>query len=222
MREQVRELVQAEGMRLAVIIDDAYDPPVVSDVSQKGQAFVDCLRGDEDYGVVSDVLGVDDIDEDALLELLEQESAVRTIHEAPKDSLPTGAWDALFAEYEDAQSTKKAEIYEIVGALEDIGFSVSTRGTETQNGAVDVELVFVDLFFQDSLSAEDAADDARREGSSIPAESERLVATDTSDCVDFLASFGIGASLRTVSRQCARAGMSIRFHGEALVSNIIG
>lgn len=160
MLEKVRELVVSQDMRRALLIDDVYDPPVVLDIRHRVQAFIDCLKNDEDYEIVCNVLGEDDLDEDMLLERLEDREVVRKIHETPKKSLPTGAWDAIFAEYEDVQSTKKAEIDAIVQLLENIGCEVFTCGRESQICTQDFEILFVDLFFRGSFNAEEAADDA--------------------------------------------------------------
>jgi len=66
----------------------------------------------------------------------------------------------LFSTFEDDNLSKRDELRSISETLANVGVQVEERGTGSDAGPVEADIIFIDLFFDDQLQAEAAAEDA--------------------------------------------------------------
>ncbi len=160
MQSYLAHQIEEQSLSTALVIDDAFDMPRSRDVADSGEEFLDLLS-DDDLKVVGEILDQDGLDKDQFLDLIEDDNTARALYDA-REKLPKDAAAALFAEFEDDNHRKRAQVRHITELLSDVGFQVTEQGSTPSDETIRADLVFVDLFFSVGLTPEEAAADAAR------------------------------------------------------------
>ncbi len=158
MLEHLQKEISEQSLHTALIIDDAFDPPRGADIGDAGESFLDLL---DDAGMLATaaVLGRESLERDEFLELIEQDSTAFALHES-RGKLPEVAARELFKTYDDGVELKRGRLTPISEMLMSAGLTVLERGSKAQNSDATAEIIFVDLYFSEGLTPEEAADDA--------------------------------------------------------------
>ncbi|MVF23132.1 hypothetical protein EVC37_16140 [Methylocaldum sp. BRCS4] len=156
----LRNLLEERGIRKAVVIDDVFDAVPRPDE-----------LNDADWTIFFDDLG--ETGHKRLAEIYPQYEATHSddlrvsqefisILWENRKSLPPGACDPLFSEYETTSTRERAGLDALVTALEGIGLTCATMGRELDEGANEADLIFVDLFLGRQQSENDMERAIRR------------------------------------------------------------
>ena len=141
---ELRALLEARGIRKAVVIDDVFDavprPDELND--SDWTIFFDDL-GENGGRLLSGLHpGYDDATPD---ELKNSQEFITVVWEN-RASLPPAACDPLFGEYQTTKATERTGLDALVATLEGLGLTCMTMGREFDEGAKEADLLFVDLF----------------------------------------------------------------------------
>lgn len=158
MLEHLQKQVSEQSLQTALIIDDAFDPPRGADIGDTGEAYLELLD-DAGLSATALVLGRESLERDEFLELIEDDATAQVLHES-RDRLPKAAADELFKSYDDDAELKRGRLKPISKMLSSAGLDVQECGSKAPNADASAEIIFVDLYFSEGLTPEEAADDA--------------------------------------------------------------
>ena len=140
----LRALLENEGIRKAVVIDDVYDEVprpyeldegdwsnFLDDLDEVGNAKLEEL-----YPAYKDTHSDD---------LRESQEFFRVLWDN-RAQLPTQAREHLFKDYENREMTERAALDDLVGALEALGLTCTKMGRDFSEDAKEADIIFVDLF----------------------------------------------------------------------------
>ncbi|MCS0505132.1 hypothetical protein [Ancylobacter mangrovi] len=145
MLEQVKALLQAQGLELVVIVDDAFDPtPHVEDLEpvEWNQFFDDWSEDDE--ARLAQALGRDNFDDADPSELKQDAGFLAAAWNLRGES---AAAAELFREYELDQQGKREVLRPLQKLLEEeLGLTCRTAGRAPTEDISQAQLLFLDLF----------------------------------------------------------------------------
>ncbi len=152
---ELNKLLEARGIRKAVVIDDVFDA-----VPRPGEL------GDDDWSNFFADLGRDGEDLLKSLHARYEETPVEELKDSAefiavvwenREKLPESARDHLFRDYEQTQGTDRSTLEALIAALEARGLTCARMGRDLDRGVRDADLIFIDLFLGFHQSDDDMA-----------------------------------------------------------------
>ena len=141
---ELQDLLEAKGIRKAVVIDDVFD-----DVPRPDEL------DEDDWTIFFDDLGQDGQEllegmhpgySDALQEDLRISPGFIAILWRSREELSLAACGPLFSKYENRNITERTELNAFVTKLDKLGLTCTTTGSGPDESSKDADLIFVDLF----------------------------------------------------------------------------
>lgn len=158
---ELKELLEARGIRKAVVIDDVFDAvPRPEEINDGDWAnFFDDLGEDEKKLLKT----LHDGYEDASTDDLKASAEFIAVVWENRENLPQ-AGEHLFRDYEQTKDTERGGLYALVAALEALGLTCTTMGRDLVAEAREAELIFIDLFLGFHQSDDDMTRAIQRVG----------------------------------------------------------
>jgi hypothetical protein len=143
MLDELRAVLNREGITTAAIIDDVYDDvPTPHDVDEESWNFFGEDYTDEDVAIIREGYGISD-PEDRWSELRSDRSFIKFLWERKEDS---ERFQALFRSFTQRQQNGKVQLEPLrVLLFDELELEGGTYGTDSPD-AVDAQLLFLDLF----------------------------------------------------------------------------
>lgn len=154
------KLLEENGIRKAVIIDDVFDAEPRPDDLADGDwsTFFDDLGEDGSKLLAKLYPGY----EDAGLENLKNAQDFISVVWNNRKNLPSTACDPLFSDYETTNATERTRLDSLVTALESLGLTCTAIGRDPNEEAKEANLLIVDLFLGYQQSGNDMDRAVRR------------------------------------------------------------
>jgi hypothetical protein len=153
--KELKDLLEATGVKRALVVDDAFDTiPLASDMAVDVEAwtrfFADISEDDQDvlqeaYSAYGDT---------SADELKERDAFVEAVWTA-RPRLSKDPVDALFARFEGDRKMDLSFASALLTTLKELGLECEGCGREFKDKAAEVQLIFVDLFLNTAQRDED-------------------------------------------------------------------
>lgn len=159
---ELKELLEARGIRKAVVIDDVFDavprPEELNDGDWSN--FFDDLGEDGNEHLKTLYEGYEEASAD---DLKASPEFIAIVWEN-RATLPQAACEHLFGDYEQIKDTERVRLEALVSDLEALGLTCTTMGRDLDAEAREAELIFIDLFLGFHQSEDDMARAIQRVG----------------------------------------------------------
>ena len=151
--KRLRGLLEDQGIRRAVVIDDAYDEsprPDELDIGDWANFFDDL--GDAGNALISELYPI--YEETQPDDLKASQEFVGVLWDN-RSRLPSQARKHLFDDYENTNATERTALDGLLSALKALGLTCTAMGGGINEAAKEADLIFVDLFLGFRQSKDD-------------------------------------------------------------------
>lgn len=153
--KELKELLEATGVKRALVVDDAFDTiPLASDMAVDVEAWTRFFADitDSDNAVLQEVYAA--YGDTSADELKERDNFVEAVWTA-RPRLSKDPVDALFARFESDRNMDRLFASALLTTLKELGLECEGCGRDFKDKAADVQLIFVDLFLNTAQRDED-------------------------------------------------------------------